>query len=195
MQTAKAVFAQFQRRIYSLWIAEFANNTDPRGFRVSPKSQVNRLELAPPFPDSGIMRNHRGFTLVEILVVIVIIAVIATLVAPNVFRHVGRARGTTARAQIEMLAGAVEAYRMDNDLFPTTEQGLAALRAVPSTDPRPRDWRGPYLRRGVPVDPWGRPYLYRSPGVINPDEYDLVSLGRDGREGGTGEDADILGWK
>ena len=141
------------------------------------------------------MRNQRGFTLVEILVVIVIIAVIATLVAPNVFRHVGRARGTTARAQIEMLSGAVEAYRMDNDLFPTTEQGLAALRVAPSTDPRPRDWRGPYLRREVPVDPWGRPYLYRSPGVINPDEYDLVSLGRDGREGGTGEDADILGWK
>ena len=142
------------------------------------------------------MRAGRdGFTLVEMLVVIIVIAVLATLVAPNVFRHVDRARDTTARAQIELLAAAVESYRLDNDVFPTTEQGLAALRTQPSTDPRPRDWRGPYLRREVPADPWGRPYLYRSPGVANPTSYDLLTLGRDGREGGTGEDADIVSWK
>ncbi|HEX5727113.1 MAG TPA: type II secretion system major pseudopilin GspG [Longimicrobiaceae bacterium] len=136
-----------------------------------------------------------GFTLVEILVVIIVIAVLATLVAPNVFRHVGRAKDTTARAQIELLASAIEAYRLDNDAYPTTEQGLAALRQAPAVEPRARDWRGPYLRREVPVDPWGRPYLYRSPGTVNPETYDLLSLGRDGREGGAGEDADVLGWK
>jgi general secretion pathway protein G len=139
--------------------------------------------------------TRTGFTLVEILVVIIVIAVLATLVAPNVFRHVGRAKDATARAQIELLASAIEAYRLDNDAYPTTEQGLAALRTLPTADPRPRDWRGPYLRREVPVDPWGHPYLYRSPGTANPETYDLLSLGRDGQEGGEGEDADLLGWK
>ncbi len=141
------------------------------------------------------MRAKAGFTLVEILVVIIVIAVLATLVAPNVFRHVGRARDTTARAQVELLAAALEAYRLDNDAYPTTEQGLAALRAAPASEPRPRDWRGPYLRREVPADPWGRPYLYRSPGTANPETYDLLSLGRDGQEGGEGEDADVTSWQ
>jgi general secretion pathway protein G len=108
---------------------------------------------------------------------------------------VGRAKDTTAHAQIELLAGAIEAYRLDNDLFPTTEQGLAALRTAPTVDPRPRDWRGPYIRREVPMDPWGKPYIYRSPGVVNVESYDLLTLGRDGREGGEGEDADVLSWK
>ena len=141
------------------------------------------------------MPRNQGFTLVEIMVVIIVIAVLATLVAPNAFQHVGRAKDATARAQVELLSAAVEAYRMDNDRYPTTEQGLAALRAAPSSEPRPRDWRGPYLRRDVPPDPWGRPYLYRSPGTANPASYDLLSLGRDGAEGGEGEDADILSWK
>ena len=141
------------------------------------------------------MRAKAGFTLVEILVVIIVIAILATLVAPNVFRHVGRAKDSTARAQIEMLSAAVDAYRLDNDQYPTTEQGLAALQAKPNAPPTPRDWRGPYLKREVPLDPWGRPYLYRSPGTANPESYDLLTFGRDGAEGGTGEDADILGWK
>jgi general secretion pathway protein G len=125
--------------------------------------------------------------------VIVVITVLATLVAPNVFRHVGSAKEATARTQLEMLTSAIDAYRLDNDAYPTTEQGLAALRTRPQ--PEPRGWRGPYLRRDVPVDPWGRPYLYRSPGTANPDAFDLLTLGRDGREGGEGEDADVLGWK
>lgn len=141
------------------------------------------------------MRSKNGFTLVEILVVIIVIALLATLVAPNVFRHVGRAKDTTARAQVELLSAAVEAYRLDNDRFPTTEQGLAALRTRPTLEPRPRAWRGPYLRREVPVDPWGRPYIYRSPGTVNREGYDLLTLGRDGREGGEDEDADVLSWK
>ena len=141
------------------------------------------------------MRARNGFTLVEILVVIIVIALLATLVAPNVFRHVGRAKDTTARAQVELLSAAVEAYRLDNDRFPTTEQGLAALRTPPTQEPRPRAWRGPYLRREVPVDPWGRPYIYRSPGTVNREGYDLLTLGRDGQEGGEDEDADVLSWK
>ena len=144
------------------------------------------------------MRRHtdtRGFTLVEILVVIIVIAVLASLVAPSVFQHVGRANDATARAQIELLSSAIEAYRMDNDHFPTTEQGLGALRTAPAADPRPRAWRGPYLRRDVPQDPWGRPYIYRSPGTVNRESYDLLTLGRDGADGGEGEDADVLGWK
>jgi general secretion pathway protein G len=141
------------------------------------------------------MRARNGFTLVEILVVIIVISLLATLVAPNVFRHVGRAKDTTARAQVELLSAAVEAYRLDNDRFPTTEQGLAALRTLPTLEPRPRAWRGPYLRREVPVDPWGRPYLYRSPGTVNREGYDLLTLGRDGLEGGEDEDADVLSWK
>jgi general secretion pathway protein G len=141
------------------------------------------------------MRARNGFTLVEILVVIIVIALLATLVAPNVFRHVGRAKDTTARAQVELLSAAVEAYRLDNDRFPTTEQGLAALRTPPTLEPRPRAWRGPYLRREVPVDPWGRPYIYRSPGTVNREGYDLLTLGRDGQEGGEDEDADVMSWK
>jgi general secretion pathway protein G len=141
------------------------------------------------------MRRNDGFTLVEIMVVIIVIAVLATLVAPNAFQHVGRAKDATARAQVEMLSAAVEAYRLDNDRYPTTEQGLAALRAAPAGEPRARAWRGPYLRRDVPADPWGRPYLYRSPGAANPEGYDLLTLGRDGVEGGEGEDADVLSWR
>ena len=137
------------------------------------------------------LRRTAGFTLVEILVVIIVIAVLATLVAPNVFRHVGRAKDSTARAQIEMLGSALEAYRLDNDGYPTTEQGLAALVKRPETAPVPRDWRGPYLRRALPGDPWGSPYVYRSPGRDDPTGYELLTLGRDGREGGEGENADV----
>ena len=136
-------------------------------------------------------RKTAGFTLVEILVVIIVIAVLATLVAPNVFRHVGRAKDSTARAQIEMLGSALEAYRLDNDGYPTTEQGLAALMRRPESAPVPRDWRGPYLKRAVPGDPWGTPYVYHSPARDDPNSYELLTLGRDGREGGEGENADL----
>jgi general secretion pathway protein G len=136
----------------------------------------------------------RGFTLIEIVVVITVIAILATLVAPNVFRHVGTAQDATARAQIEMLGAALDGYRLDNGRYPTTQQGLEALRAAPSADPRPRDWRGPYLRRDVPLDPWDNPYVYRSPGDANPNGFDLLSYGADGQPGGEGESADITSW-
>lgn len=140
-------------------------------------------------------RSRAGFTLVEILVVIVVLGVLATLVAPNVFRHVGGAKDAVARSQIELLAASLDAYRMDNDTYPGTDQGLEALRRQPTSDPTPNNWQGPYLRKDIPADPWGNAFVYRSPGVANPWGYDLISYGRDGREGGEGEDADILSWK
>jgi general secretion pathway protein G len=120
---------------------------------------------------------------------------LATLVAPNVFRHVGAAKETTARSQIEMLGAALDAYRLDNGRYPTTEQGLAALWTAPTAEPRAPAWRGPYLRKDVPADPWTRPYIYRSPGVESRGGYDLLSLGEDGKPDGEGEAADIASWK
>lgn len=140
------------------------------------------------------MRHRKGFTLMEILVVIVVLAILATLVAPNIFRHVGAAKDATARSQIEMFGAALDAYRLDNGRYPSTEQGLAALWREPATDPRPRNWRGPYLRKEVPLDPWQNPYVYRAPGDANPAGYDLLTYGADGREGGEGEDGDITSW-
>jgi general secretion pathway protein G len=140
-------------------------------------------------------RSALGFTLIEILVVVTVIAVLAALVAPNVFQHLGTAQDAAARSQIEMLGAALDAFRLDNGRYPTTGQGLEALRGEPTAEPRPRNWRGPYLRREVPLDPWGNPYVYVSPGEANPQSYDLVSLGADGVEGGEGENADILSWE
>jgi general secretion pathway protein G len=138
--------------------------------------------------------RRRGFTLIEILVVIVVIAILATLVAPNVFQHVGTAKATTARAQMEELTTTLDAYRLDNGSYPTTEQTLNALWERPSIDP-PVNWRGPYLRKAVPLDPWGRPYVYVFPGQQNPNGFDLYSLGADGQPGGEGENEDILSWQ
>jgi len=140
-------------------------------------------------------RARTGFTLIEILVVIVVIAILATLVAPNVFKHVGTAKETTAKSQIEMIGTGLDAYRLDNGSYPTSDQGLAALDAAPTSDPAPMNWRGPYLRKGVPMDPWGHPYIYKFPGEENPNGYDLISYGADGQPGGEDENADIVSWK
>lgn len=139
-------------------------------------------------------RARAGFTLIELLVTIAIIATLAAIVAPSLFGNIGEARKNTARSQIQILALALDAYRLDNDGFPTTEQGLESLRAVPITGEPPTSWKGPYLRQLVPLDPWGRPYLFISPGLANPNAYDLYTLGKDGRPGGDGEDADITSW-
>jgi general secretion pathway protein G len=136
-----------------------------------------------------------GFTLIELLVVITVIAILAGLVAPMVFSHVGDAKTSAARAQIELFGLALEAYRLDNDYYPSTTQGLDALRARSSGEPEARNWRGPYLKKTVPVDPWGRPYIYKSPGDVNPQGYDLLTYGRDGQPGGTNEDGDVTSWE
>lgn len=139
--------------------------------------------------------RNGGFTLIEMIVVIAVIAVLAAMVSPMVFRNVGDARVAATTAQIEILSLALDAYRLDNDYYPSRDQGLGALTARPHGEPSTRNWRGPYLRKGVPMDGWGRPYVYLSPGEANPAAFDLLSLGRDGRPGGSGEDSDLNSWQ
>lgn len=131
----------------------------------------------------------RGFTLLELLVVMVIIGLLAGLVAPRYFEQVGKSNVKIARAQIVSLGQALDQYRLDVGAYPTTEEGLDALVIKPQNEPR---WSGPYLQKAVPVDPWERPYQYRSPGEHG--DYDLFSLGKDGRGGGTGENVTISSW-
>jgi general secretion pathway protein G len=137
------------------------------------------------------VRRRSGFTLLELVVVIIVLGLLAGLVAPQIIGRLSDAKSTTARTQIELLSVALDGYRLDNGSYPTTDQGLAALRDRPTRPPVPASWRGPYLRKAVPVDPWGRPYLYRFPGEKNAGAFDLESLGRDGKAGGDGEDADV----
>jgi general secretion pathway protein G len=127
-----------------------------------------------------------GFTLLELLVVIVIIGLLAGYVAPRYFSQVGKSEVQVARAQIDSLEKALDQYRLDTRHYPSAEQGLDALVAKPEGE---ASWSGPYLKKAVPADPWGRAYVYRVPGAKG--EFDLFSLGKDGKPGGSGEDADI----
>jgi general secretion pathway protein G len=128
------------------------------------------------------------------LVVLAIIATLAAVIAPSIFRNVGDSKVAAAKTQIDAFAVALGAYRLDNDVYPTTEQGLAALREQPGGSEPPRNWRGPYLEKVIGRDPWGHDYVYLAPGRVNANGFDLYSLGRDGRIGGTGEDADLTSW-
>jgi general secretion pathway protein G len=145
-------------------------------------------------PERRRCAQRRGFTLIELLVVIAIIATLAAVVAPTVFHNVGDAKVSAAKSQIDIFAIALNSYRLDNDEYPTSERGLEALRTRPASGEVPRNWKGPYLSRVVPLDPWGRPYIYIAPGSENPSSFDVYSLGRDGKPGGEGEDADITSW-
>jgi len=131
----------------------------------------------------------RGFTLLELLVVMVIIGLLAGYVGPKFFGQIGKSEVKAAKAQIDALQKALDQYRLDVGRYPSTEQGLAALNTKPADEPK---WAGPYLAKAVPKDPWGNDYQYRSPGEHG--EYDLLSLGKDGRPGGEGEDADLTSW-
>jgi general secretion pathway protein G len=135
-------------------------------------------------------QGKRGFTLVEILVVIIIIGLLAALVGPKLFGKVSMAKLKAAKAQIELFGSALDALRLDVGRYPTTEEGLKALREKPSGM---EAWRGPYLPKEIPLDPWGRPYAYKSPGANG--DYDLMSYGLDGTEGGEGENQDVVSWK
>ena len=133
--------------------------------------------------------QQTGFTLLELLVVMVIIGLLAGYVAPRYFAQVGKSEVKVARAQIDALDKALETYRLDVGRYPTTEQGLAALNAAPSGVAK---WQGPYLKKAVPPDPWGKPYFYKQPG--DHGDFDIYSYGRDSKPGGDNEDADIGNW-
>ena len=135
-------------------------------------------------------RTDAGVTLIEMMVVLVIIALVAAIIVPNVIGRPDEARSTVAQTDIRAIGSALELYRLDNQVYPTTAQGLKALAERPTAPPEPRNWvAGGYLQ-SVPVDPWGHDYLYRSPGDTGP--FDLVSLGADGTPGGDGVNADIV---
>ena len=139
-------------------------------------------------------KDDRGFTLIEILVVVFILGLLAALVAPRLVGTTDQARVTEAKVQIRNLETALKLFKLDNGFYPTTQQGLNALIASPTTGQEAKNFRkGGYLEKGsIPLDPWSNPYIYVSPGVNN--DYEIISLGADGREGGEEFDADITSW-
>jgi general secretion pathway protein G len=136
-------------------------------------------------------KRQRGFTLIELMVVLAIIGVLAALVVPNVLDRADDARGTAARTDVNNLMQALKLYRLDNQRYPAAEQGLQALVIKPTTGPAPLNWK-PYIDK-LPNDPWGRPYQYMNPGVKG--EIDVMSFGADGQPGGEGKNADIGSWQ
>ncbi|GAB4534595.1 MAG: type II secretion system major pseudopilin GspG [Thermodesulfovibrionia bacterium] len=135
--------------------------------------------------------RQKGFTLIELIVVMIILGLLAALVAPRMFGRVGEAKQKAARAQIELFGTALDSFRLDVGRYPTTSEGLESLITPPSGV---EGWNGPYLKKTeIPLDPWGHPYQYRSPGEHG--DYDLFSYGADNAEGGEKENADIVSWK
>ncbi|MGB1906350.1 MAG: type II secretion system major pseudopilin GspG [Spongiibacter sp.] len=137
--------------------------------------------------------NQQGFTLLEIMVVIVILGLLVAVVAPNVLQNQDRAMVEKARADISVLEQALDMYKLDNHVYPTTDQGLPALVRRPETSPQPKNYRSNGYIKRLPDDPWGNPYLYIQPGEHGP--YDLYSTGADGEEGGEGLASDIVNWQ
>jgi len=137
--------------------------------------------------EARVRRPAVGFTLIELLVVVLIIGLLAGFVAPRYFNQVSKSEVSVAKAQIDALGKALDQYRLDTGHYPATELGLVALVQRPANEPK---WDGPYLRKDVPLDPWGKAYVYKVPGEKGGD-FDLVSYGKDGQPGGNGENADI----
>jgi general secretion pathway protein G len=130
-----------------------------------------------------------GFTLLELLVVVAIIGLLAAYVGPKYFTQIGRSEQAVAKSQLEAFSRALGAYRIDVGSYPTTEEGLAVLTVKPSDSAKATKWNGPYLEKTAPLDPWGKSYIYRSPG--SKSDFELVSYGKDGQPGGTGDAADV----
>ena len=139
------------------------------------------------------LKKQRGFSLMELLIVMVILGLIASLVGPKLFGKLGKAQQKTAKTQIEMLMAAMAAFRLDVGRYPTQQEGLTALVTNPESEPELDKWNGPYLKKALPNDPWGKPFHYQCPGSHG--EYDLFSYGRDGAPGGEGEDKDVTSWE
>lgn len=147
-----------------------------------------------PREPSSRREGEKGFTFIEILVVMVILAILAAIIVPRLTGRSEQARHAKAVSDIENLGVALDTYEADNGTYPTSEQGLQALVEEPTTDPIPAAWHGPYVKKANMNDPWGHLYAYVFPGEHNPAGYDLYSYGSDGQEGGTGDAADVTNW-
>jgi general secretion pathway protein G len=139
--------------------------------------------------DGESLNRKKGFTLIELIVVMAILAMLAALVGPKLFPKLGKGKQSAAKAQIELLGQALDQFKLDTSRYPTTQEGLSVLMTNPGID----GWEGPYLKKALPNDPWGKPYNYQCPGTHG--DYDLLTYGRDGTPGGEGEDKDITSWE
>lgn len=150
-----------------------------------PKAFIHKLRVA------ECPTTQKGFTLIELLVVMVIIGLLGALVGPRLFKNVAKGKVTSAKAQIGMFMSSLGQYKLEVGVFPSSEEGLLALRVKPVSANR---WDGPYIQKDIPLDPWGNPYVYKYPGEHG-DEPDIISYGGDGREGGEGENEDVVSWR